>query len=76
MVRLDQALGGGVGRTVNGQTKIYDDNGKLIRTQGDLFNSPLHFIGHSRGAVVESEIIQRLGTYFPNAGGAIKPQLG
>jgi hypothetical protein len=27
--------------------------------------SPLHFIAHSRGAVVNSEVIQRLGTYFP-----------
>ena len=33
-------------------------------TQGDLFKTPMHFIGHSRGAVVNSEIIQRLGTYF------------
>jgi YD repeat-containing protein len=32
---------------------------------GKVFASPLHFIGHSRGAVVNSEIIQRLGTYFP-----------
>src|SRR5205814_1609417 len=31
-----------------------------------LFNSPLHFIGHSFGTVVNSEIIQRLGTYFPS----------
>ncbi|MCT7953469.1 DNA/RNA non-specific endonuclease, partial [Ancylothrix sp. C2] len=30
-----------------------------------LFNSPLHFIGFGRGAVVNSEIIQRLGTFFP-----------
>jgi hypothetical protein len=34
-----------------------------------IFNSPLHFIGHGRGAVVNSEVIQRLGIYFPNAGG-------
>ncbi len=32
---------------------------------GKLFNSPMHFIGHSRGTVVNGEIIQRLGTYFP-----------
>jgi DNA/RNA endonuclease G (NUC1) len=37
--------------------------------QGALFNSPLHFVGFSRGTVVNSEIIQRLGTYFPDAGG-------
>jgi DNA/RNA endonuclease G (NUC1) len=30
-----------------------------------LFNSSLHFIGFGRGAVVNSEIIQRLGTFFP-----------
>jgi hypothetical protein len=29
----------------------------------DIFGSPLHFIGHSRGTVVNSEIIQRLGKY-------------
>ncbi len=37
--------------------------------QGAIFNSPLHFIGFSRGTVVNSEIIQRLGTHFPEAGG-------
>jgi YD repeat-containing protein len=31
-----------------------------------IFASPLHFIGHSRGTVVNSEIIQRLGTYYPD----------
>ena len=30
---------------------------------GQLFQSPFHFIGHDRGAVVNSEIIQRLGAY-------------
>ncbi|MCU0915393.1 MAG: tandem-95 repeat protein [Planctomycetes bacterium] len=34
-------------------------------TSGKIFQSPLHFVGHSRGTVVNSEIIQRLGTYFP-----------
>ncbi|MEG4964369.1 DNA/RNA non-specific endonuclease, partial [Microcoleus sp. K4-C2] len=37
--------------------------------QGAIFNSPLHFVGFSRGTIVNSEIIQRLGTYFPEAGG-------
>ena len=32
---------------------------------GRLFNSPMHFIGHSRGTSVNSEIIQRFDTYFP-----------
>ncbi len=36
------------------------------QTGGKLLHSPLHFIGHSRGAVVNSEIIQRLGTYRPD----------
>jgi hypothetical protein len=48
---------------------VYDSQGKLIRKQGDLFNSPLHFMGFSRGTVVNSEIVQRLGTFFPQAGG-------
>ena len=30
---------------------------------GKLFNSSFHFIGHSRGTVVTSEILQRLGEY-------------
>jgi len=36
-----------------------------IATGGDLLKSPLHFIGHNRGAVVNSEMIQRLGIYRP-----------
>ncbi|MBN2293355.1 MAG: hypothetical protein JXM70_13080 [Pirellulales bacterium] len=32
---------------------------------GKLFASPMHFIGHSRGTVVNSEIVQRVGTYMP-----------
>jgi hypothetical protein len=38
-----------------------------VGTGGDLFDprTPLHFIGHSRGTVVNSEIIQRLGVHFP-----------
>src|SRR3546814_15623461 len=35
---------------------------------GKILSTPLHFIGHGRGTVVNSEIIQRLGTTFPNAG--------
>ena len=34
-----------------------------------MFDSPLHFIGHSRGTVVNSEIIQRLGWYRPDVTG-------
>ncbi|MGB3655927.1 MAG: hypothetical protein WBA41_32590, partial [Rivularia sp. (in: cyanobacteria)] len=34
-------------------------------TEDKLFNSSTHFIGFGQGAVVNSEIIQRLGTYFP-----------
>ncbi|MEG5129484.1 DNA/RNA non-specific endonuclease [Microcoleus sp. ARI1-B5] len=70
MVQLDLALGGGVGEYQGNQLKrLYDSQGKLIRQQGDLFNSPLHFMGFSRGTVVNSEIVQRLGTFFPQAGG-------
>ncbi|WP_404783509.1 putative Ig domain-containing protein [Altericista sp. CCNU0014] len=61
LVQLDQLLGGGVSG--------YDTQGKLQRTQGALLNSPLHFIGFSTGSIVNAEIVQRLGTYFPNAGG-------
>ncbi|WP_341735970.1 DUF4114 domain-containing protein [Microcoleus sp. CAWBG640] len=70
MVQLDLALGGGVGEYEGNQLKrLYDSQGKLIRQQGDLFNSPMHFMGFSRGTVVNSEILQRLGTFFPQAGG-------
>ncbi|NEP78129.1 MAG: hypothetical protein F6K39_08025 [Okeania sp. SIO3B3] len=66
LVQLDQWLGGSVG-TQQSTPRLYDENGNLIRNQGALFNSPLHFIGFSRGTVVNSEIIQRLGTFFPEA---------
>ncbi|MFM6661907.1 MAG: Ig-like domain-containing protein, partial [Microcystis panniformis] len=40
---------------------------QLNDQEGDkVFNSPLHLIGHSRGTIVTSEIIQRLGTYRPD----------
>jgi hypothetical protein len=65
LVQLDPTYNGAVGDGNN----LYDQNGNLIRTQGDIFNSPLHFVGIGQGAVVNTEIIQRLGTYFPNAGG-------
>lgn len=73
LVQLDQALGGAVGEhdAQGNLIRLYDDEGDLLRTQGALFNSPLHFIGFSRGAVVNSEMIQRLGTFFPNAGGLL-----
>jgi len=32
---------------------------------GKVLQAPLHFIGHGRGAVVNSEMIQRIGAYFP-----------
>ncbi|MCC6007963.1 MAG: tandem-95 repeat protein, partial [Rhodobacteraceae bacterium] len=34
-------------------------------TDGALLDAPMHFIGHDRGAVVNSEIIQRLGFHMP-----------
>lgn len=70
LVQLDQALGGTIGELdPQGRLRFYDSQGKLIRQQGDLFDSPMHFIGFSRGTVVNSEIVQRLLTAFPNAGG-------
>ncbi|TAD88841.1 MAG: DNA/RNA non-specific endonuclease [Oscillatoriales cyanobacterium] len=60
LVQLDQSLGGGA---------KFDSQGNFVRSQGAIFNSPLHFVGFSRGTVVNSEIIQRVGTYFPLAGG-------
>lgn len=73
LVQLDQALGGGVGEknSLGELVRLYDEQGKLIRHQGAVFNSPLHFIGFSRGAVVNSEMIQRVGTDFPHAGGPV-----
>ncbi|NEQ48475.1 MAG: PKD domain-containing protein [Leptolyngbya sp. SIOISBB] len=60
MVSLDQAL-----------MEVDDTD-----NQGLLLDSPLHFIGFSRGTVVNSEIIQRLGTYYPNAGGVVRDENG
>lgn len=68
LVQEDQRRGGGVGQG----DRFYNEQGELIRTQGAIFNSPLHLIGFGQGAVVNSEIIQRLGTFFPNAGGTSK----
>ena len=36
------------------------------QTDGALFQSAFHFIGHSRGTSVNSEIVQRMGVYFPD----------
>lgn len=57
LVDLDFLHGG----TVGGDS-LYDDKGNLIRSQGAVFNSPLHFIGFAQGAVVNTEIVQRNGT--------------
>ncbi len=58
LVNLDQRLMAAMGET-----------GTEIPNLGPLFNSPLHFIGFSRGTIVTSEIAQRILTHFPNAGG-------
>jgi DNA/RNA endonuclease G (NUC1) len=68
LVQLDLDNKGQIG---DGLGNIYHANGDLIRTQGEIFNSPLHFIGIGQGAVVNNEIIQRLGTYYPHAGGTV-----
>ena len=71
LVQLDQQLGGG--------GTVKNTKGKLVNKHGAVFNSPLHFIGFSRGTVVNSEMIQRIGTHFPHAGGPLNadgtPQL-
>jgi DNA/RNA endonuclease G (NUC1) len=61
LVKLDEIFGGSVSSSYTA--------GKLDRTQGALFNSPLHFIGFDRGNIVNSEVVQRLGTFYPLAGG-------
>lgn len=38
----------------------------------NLFKSPFHFVGFGQGAVVNSEIIQRLGTFFPKSSGSFE----
>jgi hypothetical protein len=37
--------------------------------ENTLFDSPMHFMGFGRGTAIDNEIVQRLGTYFPLAGG-------
>jgi len=37
--------------------------------ENTLFNSPMHFMGFGQGTAINNEIVQRLGTYFPLAGG-------
>ena len=70
LVQLDQKLGGEIGKDTADGFQLYDETtGEIIRKQGSLFNSSLHFVGFSRGIVVNSEIIQRLGTFYPLAGG-------
>ncbi|MCA9184291.1 MAG: Ig-like domain-containing protein, partial [Planctomycetales bacterium] len=39
------------------------------RSGSALFGANLHFIGHSRGTVVNSEIIQRIGRWYPDVNG-------
>lgn len=72
LVQLDQALGGSIGQrdSQGNLVSLYDSTGNLIRNQGDLLSSPMHFIGFSRGTVVNSEIAERLLTAFPLAGGS------
>ncbi|MEG3882310.1 Ig domain-containing protein group 2 domain-containing protein, partial [Microcoleus sp. herbarium7] len=72
LVQLDMALGGSIGqRNSQGNVvRLYSSKGNLIRNEGKLFGSPMHFIGFSRGTVVNSEIAQRLLTAFPFAGGS------
>ncbi|BAZ46381.1 DNA/RNA non-specific endonuclease [Chondrocystis sp. NIES-4102] len=62
LIQLDQEyLGGSIGLSGN----IYDPNGDLIYNPGGLLNSPFHFVSFGAGAVVNTEIIQRIGAAFP-----------
>ncbi|MEG4445304.1 DNA/RNA non-specific endonuclease [Microcoleus sp. AT9_B5] len=72
LVQLDQALGGSIGQrdSEGNLVRLYGSKGNLLRNAGDLFSSPMHFIGFSRGTVVNSEISQRLLTAYPFAGGS------
>ena len=40
-----------------------------------FFKSPMHFIGVGQGAVINSEIIQRMGTLLPDASQTNRPDL-
>ncbi|MCP5368369.1 MAG: tandem-95 repeat protein, partial [Hyphomicrobiales bacterium] len=51
--------------------KLDQETGGTLGMAGGLLSSPLHFIGHSRGTSVNSEIIQRLGTYYPGSDSGI-----
>ncbi|MCY7384111.1 MAG: YncE family protein, partial [Microcoleus sp. CAN_BIN18] len=72
LVQLDMALGGTIGQrdSQGNLVRLYGSKGNIIRNTGDLFSSPMHFIGFSRGTVVNSEIAQRLLETFPFAGGS------
>lgn len=67
LVALDKKLGGKAGTDIS--SNVYNNDGSLKRERGHLFNSPFHFIGFGRGAVVNSEIIQRMGEFHPNVWG-------
>jgi hypothetical protein len=61
LAKLDDELGGEFSNSGN----VYDNQGNLIYDPGSLLNSPFHFISFGAGAVVNTEIIQRIGTAFP-----------
>nr|WP_013334799.1 CARDB domain-containing protein [Gloeothece verrucosa]ADN18050.1 YD repeat protein [Gloeothece verrucosa PCC 7822] len=65
LVQLDLSFGGRIGNS----NQPYNSEGKLIRTEGAIFKSPLHFVGVGQGATINSEIIQRIGTFYPNVYG-------
>lgn len=62
LVKLDSQLGG---QFSSNTASIYDNQGNLIYEPGSFLNSPFHFISFGAGAVVNTEIIQRIGTAFP-----------
>jgi hypothetical protein len=53
------------GFTEGAADAVVADLAKLDKDlDGKLFSSPMHFMAHSRGTIVTSEMLQRLGTYF------------
>lgn len=50
LVQLDLELGGEIGKNTANGFQLYDEmTGEIIRKQGSLLNSSLHFVGFSRG---------------------------
>jgi hypothetical protein len=44
----------------------YDENGNRIVSTARLLDQSVHFIAHSRGAILSLQVFHRIGKYFPN----------